>query len=128
MTAMIDLARTAHALSDPLRVRILDLLTQARRKQCCSPANEDLPGAICACDLAPQLDDMAPSKLAYHLKILRETNLIVDQRRGKWVYYTLNTETVESFAHAATQRFRVRRPATSGKRRSGCCKPAAAGK
>jgi len=125
---MIDLAKTAHALSDPLRVKILDLLAQARRKQCCSPANVDLPGAICACDLAPQLDDIAPSKLAYHLKILRETGLIEDQRRGKWVYYTLNTATVESFAQAATERFRIRRPTVRAKRRSSCCKAAAAKK
>lgn len=125
---MIDLAKIAHALSDPLRVKVLDLLAQARRKQCCSPANVDLPGAICACDLAPQLDDIAPSKLAYHLKILRDTGLIQDQRRGKWVYYTLNTATVENFARAATERFRVRNPRVTAKRRSGCCKPVAAKK
>lgn len=102
---MTDLARTAHALSDPLRIRILALLAQVRCDECCSPANPDVPNGICACDLAPQLDGIAPSKLAYHLKLLRETDLIIEQPRGKWVYYTLNTTTVEAFALRLMERF-----------------------
>ena len=107
---MTDLEQIAFALSDPLRIRILDLLTQARNQPRCSPTDPKMPGAICSCDLAPQLDDMAPSKLAYHLKILRQAEVVKHYRRGKWAYYTLNNAMIEGFALAVTERFSTHCP------------------
>jgi ArsR family transcriptional regulator, arsenate/arsenite/antimonite-responsive transcriptional repressor len=112
---MDDLAAVAAALGDPLRVRILDVLTSGRDEPCCSPANPEAPEAVCACDIAPALGGIAPSKLAYHLGCLREAGLLREQRRGKWVYYSANQEKLAELARALTARWR-RPPAERGAR------------
>lgn len=103
----MDIERIAQALSDPVRVRILDLLGTGREQPdvCCSPTHPDNPIAVCACDLRPALEGMAPSRLAYHLKLLREAGLVREQRRGKWVYYTLDASTLAGFTAAIERRW-----------------------
>lgn len=103
---MEDLGLIAAALADPLRIRILDLLAEGRRKACCSPGNPDIPVAVCACDLGTRLGGLAHSKLAYHLSQLRAAGLVCEQRRGKWVYYTVNEANLEAFAVALAGRWR----------------------
>jgi ArsR family transcriptional regulator len=61
------------ALSDPIRLRILDLL--------CS-------GQSCVCDLQDAVG-VAPNLLSYHLRVLREAGLVETSRRGRWVDYDL---------------------------------------
>ena len=46
---------------------------------------------LCVCDLAAALGVSQP-KLSRHLAELRNAQLLVDERRGKWVYYRLNAE------------------------------------
>ena len=108
MTSRPALDRVAHALSDPIRLRVLDLLSAEHDQSGrCSPTNPELPGATCACDLRPALPGMTPSKLAYHLRLLREVGLLKETRRGKWVYYTLNREALAEFTAALASRFGV---------------------
>ncbi|MBZ5590478.1 MAG: helix-turn-helix domain-containing protein [Acidobacteriia bacterium] len=111
---MENVAEVAAALGDPTRLRILDLLVAGRAEACCSPANPTAPAAVCACDLAPVLGGMAPSKLAYHMGRLRKAGLVTEQRRGKWVYYSIDRRTVAAFARSVTSRWsgrpRPRRP------------------
>jgi ArsR family transcriptional regulator len=99
---MGDLATIAAALGDPLRVRILQILATGRHGPCCSPANPEAPVAVCACDIATDLGGLAPSKLAYHLSRLRSVGLVHEQRRGKWVYYSINQEALAAFARIVT--------------------------
>jgi ArsR family transcriptional regulator, arsenate/arsenite/antimonite-responsive transcriptional repressor len=111
-----ELAEVAAALSDPLRLRILDLLAGGRAGACCSPANPEAPVAMCACDVAPKLGGLAPSKLAYHLGRLKAAGLIHEQRRGKWVYYSIDLERLSKCAQALASRWSgtcslTRRPA-----------------
>jgi ArsR family transcriptional regulator, arsenate/arsenite/antimonite-responsive transcriptional repressor len=110
VTPSADIDAIAQALSDPRRAQILDLLAQERCGECCSPENPDAPTALCACDLAPSLGDIAPSKLAYHLKQLRQAGLIDEQQRGKWVYYTLRRAALEGYARAVSERWGQPRP------------------
>ena len=63
-----------HALSDPLRVRIVELLRE----------NE-----LCVCDLCEALE-VAQSKLSFHLKALKEASLVRSRQEGRWIYYSLN--------------------------------------
>jgi ArsR family transcriptional regulator len=67
-------AATFGALSDPIRISILDELNQVQR---------------CVCDLQEALD-IAPNLLSYHLRILREAGLVESTRRGRWVDYRLS--------------------------------------
>lgn len=105
-TLPMPLDRIAHVLGDPVRLRILDLLAKGRRPEaCCSPMRPELRRWVCACDLRPALEGMIPSRLAYHLKELRAAKLVLEESRGKWVYYTLNEAVLEGFATALLQRY-----------------------
>jgi ArsR family transcriptional regulator len=124
---MDDLAGIAAALGDPLRTRILDLLARGRRGACCSPANPEAPVAVCACDIAEHLGDLAASKLAYHLRRLREAGLVHEQRRGKWVYYSINEDALAAICRAVASRWsRHTTPSSEPDGtacQSKCCKP-----
>jgi ArsR family transcriptional regulator len=63
-----------HALSDPIRLQILDLLR-----------NQE----FCVCDLCDALQ-ISQSKLSFHLKVLKEAQLIQSNQEGRWIYYRLN--------------------------------------
>jgi ArsR family transcriptional regulator len=106
----------ALALSDPIRVRILDMLAAGRDEACCSPSNPEIPTGICACDLLPELD-IAPTRLSYHMKELRQAGLVQEQKRGRWVYFSLNREALAGFVREVEARFLQARPASS------CCSP-----
>jgi ArsR family transcriptional regulator len=66
------------ALSDEKRLRILEQLAGGER---------------CVCDLTDALD-AGQSLLSFHLKTLRDAGLVSDRRAGRWVHYSLNTETL----------------------------------
>jgi ArsR family transcriptional regulator len=63
-----------HALSEPLRIQVLDLLRFEE---------------LCVCDLCERLH-LSQSKLSFHLKILKEANLVRSRQEGRWIYYSLN--------------------------------------
>ena len=63
-----------HALSEPLRVRVLELLRERE---------------LCVCDLCEILT-VTQSKLSFHLKALKEANLVQTRQEGRWIYYSLN--------------------------------------
>lgn len=63
-----------HALSDPLRLQIIDLLREQE---------------LCVCDLCDRLN-VAQSKLSFHLKTLKEAELVRSRQAGRWIYYSLS--------------------------------------
>lgn len=63
-----------HALSDPLRIQILELLREQE---------------LCVCDLCDRLS-VPQSKLSFHLKTLKEAGLVRSRQESRWVYYSLN--------------------------------------
>lgn len=63
-----------HALSEPLRVKVLQILRSRE---------------ICVCDLCNILN-VSQSKLSFHLKNLKEANLVCGRQEGRWIYYSLN--------------------------------------
>ena len=60
------------ALADPIRLRILDILSAEQR---------------CVCEIQERIDEVAPNLLSYHLRVLREAGLVESTRRGRWVDY-----------------------------------------
>lgn len=76
---VVAAARVFHALADPKRLGIIALLMRGER---------------CVCDLSDVVGAKQPL-LSFHLKILREARLVKNRRRGKWMYYSLDYETVE---------------------------------
>jgi ArsR family transcriptional regulator, arsenate/arsenite/antimonite-responsive transcriptional repressor len=65
------------ALADPVRLRLLSLL--AARPE----------GEVCVCDFVGPVGKSQPT-ISHHLKILSEAGLVQGDRRGKWVWYSLN--------------------------------------
>ena len=68
------------ALSDPARVRIMNLL-----------ANADEP--VCVCDLTPQLGLSQPT-VSFHLNKLVKAGLLEREQRGVWAYYSVDRQTL----------------------------------
>jgi len=71
-----DSADAFQALSDPKRLRILELLRE---------------GELCVCELTDALG-VGQSLLSFHLKTLRDAGLVRGRRDGRWVHYSLDRE------------------------------------
>lgn len=72
-------AKTFKALSDPERRKILELLRE---------------GAMSAGDIASNFETSAAT-ISYHLKILREAELIFEKKEKNYIYYQLNVTVLE---------------------------------
>jgi ArsR family transcriptional regulator len=71
------------ALGDPIRLGILELLSQHDR--------------LCVCHIAEAFPVEQPT-ISHHLRLLREANLVDVERRGHWAYYGLRRDTVKRVA------------------------------
>lgn len=77
----MTLEKTAHlfkALSEPLRLRIVSLLTQRE--------------SLCVCDLVAALDQ-GQSTISRHLNYLKNAGLVTSWREGTWMHYQLTPST-----------------------------------
>jgi ArsR family transcriptional regulator, arsenate/arsenite/antimonite-responsive transcriptional repressor len=83
------------ALGDPARVRIVNLL-----------AGTDEP--VCVCELIEPLG-LAQATVSHHLRKLTDAGLLDREERGKWSYFSINSEAMARLASLADL--------TSG----GCC-------
>ncbi|EYT22354.1 MULTISPECIES: ArsR/SmtB family transcription factor [Acinetobacter] len=50
--------------------------------------------SICVCELTEQLELNQP-KISRHLALLRNLSVLLDERKGQWVYYSLNPDLPE---------------------------------
>ncbi|MEL6158625.1 MAG: metalloregulator ArsR/SmtB family transcription factor [Cyanobacteria bacterium J06554_11] len=71
-----DILSLFQALGDRYRIQVIELLRERE---------------LCACDIAKALD-ISQSKLSFHLKTLREANLVEGRQEGRWIYYRLNLQ------------------------------------
>jgi ArsR family transcriptional regulator len=78
------IAETLKILSDPTRLRILNLLSH---------------GELCVCELEYVLG-IKQANLSKHLGILNRNHLISGQRRNKFVYYSLEDTFFETYPFA----------------------------
>jgi ArsR family transcriptional regulator len=70
----VALARVFKALADPVRLRLLSMISGAEG------------GEACVCELTVGFDVSGPT-ISHHLKVLREAGLVEGDRRGTWIYY-----------------------------------------
>lgn len=77
---MIELADLFKMFSDSSRVKILNIL---------------LDGPKCVNEVAAQMN-MSAAAVSHHLRMLRQGNLVVDNRHGKEVFYSLADDHVAS--------------------------------
>ena len=74
-----QLAAGFTALADPVRLRVLSILAAAPE------------GEVCVCDFVVPLGKSQPT-VSHHLKILSEAGLVHGDRRGKWVWYSIDRQ------------------------------------
>jgi ArsR family transcriptional regulator, arsenate/arsenite/antimonite-responsive transcriptional repressor len=72
-------AELFHALSDEIRLGVVDLL---------------LDGERCVCELMDELE-LAQSRLSWHLKTLSDAGVISGRKEGRWIYYSLVPATLD---------------------------------
>jgi ArsR family transcriptional regulator len=85
-----ELARAFSALADPVRLRLLSLVAAA--------------GEVCSCDLMEPLGKSQPT-VSHHTKILAEAGLIVGEKRGRWVWWSVVPDHLEQIGqHLLTHR------------------------
>src|SRR3954454_12033307 len=77
-----QLAAAAKALSDPIRIQLVDVL-------------RNHAGEVCVCELVPLFDVSQPT-LSHHLKKLRDAGIVGVERRGLWAYYYVHPEPLEA--------------------------------
>ena len=75
----MSLQTTLKALADPIRREILNLLKGGR---------------MSAGEITDHFDVTAAS-ISRHLSVLKEADLIRDERQGKFIYYDLNASVLE---------------------------------
>ena len=75
------LATVAKALSEPLRVRIVDLLRRSEEP-------------VCQCELIA-LYGIRQSLLSHHIRKLVDAGLVSVERRHKWAYYSISPEALK---------------------------------
>lgn len=63
------------SIADPTRLSIVNMLAESRE-------------AVCVCDITDSFTLGQPT-ISHHLRLLREAGLIVGDKRGKWVYYSI---------------------------------------
>jgi ArsR family transcriptional regulator len=80
-----DLAEVFAALSDPVRLRLLNLIATA--------------GEVCSCELLVPLGRSQPT-VSHHTKVLADAGLIAGEKRGRWVWWSVVAERVAD-VHAA---------------------------
>src|SRR5690625_7786392 len=64
------------AIGEETRLKIISYLTQ---------------DSVCVCELVKLLQMSQPS-ISQHLRRLRQTEIILGGKKGKWTYYSLNKE------------------------------------
>ena len=70
-------AEILKAIADPTRLQILALISKEEQKE------------ACVCNMTEPLALSQPT-VSHHLKILTEAGLVNRERRGTWVWYSLN--------------------------------------
>jgi ArsR family transcriptional regulator len=71
-----SLAGALKAVADPTRLQLLSMI------------NGSTAGEACVCDLTAPLGLTQPT-VSHHLKILVDAGLLTRQRRGKWAWYAI---------------------------------------
>ena len=66
-------------LSVEKRIEIIELL---KNKPMCVNALADILG-------------VTQSAISQHLRVLKATDFVMDERKGNWIYYSLNQDTLE---------------------------------
>ena len=81
----VDLARILKALADPIRLQLVSIVAAHDNSE------------ACVCELTEHLGLSQPN-ISYHLKLLMEAGIFTREKRGVWMYYTLQPAALDAVA------------------------------
>jgi len=90
------LADALRSLADPVRLRLVSLIAAADT------------GAACACDLTSPTGK-SQATVSHHLSQLVRSGIIKREQRGKWAFFSLDIDRIDSVCAALTSRSTTRR-------------------
>jgi ArsR family transcriptional regulator, arsenate/arsenite/antimonite-responsive transcriptional repressor len=73
------------ALADPVRLRLLSMISSA--------------GEVCSCDVVEPLGKSQPT-VSHHTKVLAEAGLIRGEKRGRWTWWSVVPERLDALRDA----------------------------
>ena len=100
MTKPEELVPVFKALSDPTRLKILDLL-RSRGKSCCELIAREERG-LCACDIEKAIG-LSQAAISHHMDLLRRAGLVEAEKRGRWMFYRRNEAALAGLAEAVAK-------------------------
>ncbi len=80
-----DLAKVFAALGDPVRLRLLSMVAEARE--------------VCSCDMIEPLGKAQPT-ISHHTKILSDAGLIRGDKRGRWIWWSILPDRLAALRNA----------------------------
>lgn len=75
----LGMAPVLKALGDPVRLRLVSLIAAQPE--------------VCVCDITPAFD-LSAGTISHHLKTLREAGIVTSERRGTYVWYRIEPQTL----------------------------------
>lgn len=100
MTNRSEILLVCKALSDPTRLRILELL-KAKGRSCCELIARDEKG-LCACDVEAAVG-LSKAAVSHHMALLRRAGLVNAEKRGRWIYYSRNEAAIAGIAETISK-------------------------
>ena len=100
----LDTAKILKAISDPKRLRIVDMLS-------C--------GELCGCEILEAFQITQPT-LSHDMRVLIEAGVVKDRREGKYTYYSLDQERLAKFKDTLHE---ITVPKTRCMCHTGACNP-----
>ena len=86
-----DIAKKLRVISDPKRLRIIDMLS-------CDE--------LCACEILEKFDISQPT-LSHDMRKLEEADLVTSEREGKNTYYSLNKASLDEIEDSLNLIFNI---------------------
>ncbi|SHE34582.1 ArsR family transcriptional regulator [Caldanaerobius fijiensis DSM 17918] len=93
MEEILSMVEIFKALSDPIRLRILDLLLKQQKGD-----------EYCVCDLADEIGISQPN-VSHHLKILKSAGLVRCEKSEGCSYYVVNAEKLRELCQNLNRTF-----------------------
>ena len=83
------LANQLGAIADPARIQMLSIIATSAA------------GEVCACDFVEPIGKSQPT-ISHHLKVLSNAGLVSGDKRGRWVWYRLNRNSIDGIISSLT--------------------------
>lgn len=84
-----SLAGSLKAIADPVRLRLISLVAAHTDRE------------ACVCDLTAPVGLSQPT-VSHHLKVLVDAGILTREQRGRWAYYRLVPDSLDTIARLIT--------------------------